>query len=212
MFMFAVNNSNQSGVMKKYFILLLFISTGSLSQTTEKEYYFVFLNSNPDRAELPEDSVKQLQQEHMNNINRLAREGKLITAGPVKGGGGIFVLYASSLDEANEFLRTDPAIKASRFKLEVYPMTILNGNLCKVPEEDFEMASYTLVRYMESILVNDKNKILFQIRFPEKREGVAILQYDLEKGNDKELNSYFSTDGLIYTKTLWIAKGSFCEE
>ena len=197
--------------MKKYFILLLFISTRLLSQATEKEYYFVFLNSNPDRAELPEDSVNQLQQGHMANINRLAKEGKLITAGPVKGGGGIFILYASSFDEVNEFLKTDPAIKTNRFKLEVYPMITINGNLCKVSEEDFEMVSYTLIRYKNNITIDEENKILVQIELQERNEGIVVLNYDLEMGNDKELSGFFNAEETIYTKTLWIGRGSFCE-
>ena len=198
--------------MKIFSVFLLFflISNSVFSQTDKKEYYFVFLNTNPEREELPEEKVMELQEGHMNNINRLSEEGKLITAGPVKGGGGIFVLYASSLDEANEYLSTDPAIKADRFNLEVYPMKIIAGKLCKVEGDNFEIASYTLIRY-EGSFSAEGEKVLIQIEFDKSEDGIIVLNYDLEKGNENELTNYFAADKIKYSKTLWIAKGSFCE-
>ncbi len=199
--------------MKKYLFLIniLFTLISHYPQTEGKEYFFVFLNSNPDRENLPEGKVLELQEGHMNNIGRLAKEGKLIVAGPVKGGGGIFILSAASLDEAYGYLGTDPAIKANRFKLEVYPMEILAGNICTVKEDDFEMINYSLIRYADSISFKEEDKILVSIKFKGSTNGVIILNYDLEKGTEKELNHFFSTDSLVYFKTLWAAKGSFCK-
>jgi uncharacterized protein YciI len=199
--------------MKSIFLSLVFslFLVVCYCQTNEKEYYFVFLNTNPDREELPEDKVMELQEGHMNNINRLAKEGKLISAGPVKGGGGIFVIKASSLEEAKDYLQTDPAIKARRFNLEVYPMDIIHGKLCSVSEEDFNMVSYTLIRYNGDIAIPEKNIILLHVNFKESDDAVLVLNYDLEKGSSEELLKYFEAEKLIYTKTLWIAKGSFCE-
>jgi uncharacterized protein YciI len=199
--------------MKNIFLLLpaLILFGFSLSHATDKQYFFVFLNTNPDREELSEDKVMELQEGHMNNINRLAKEGKLLIAGPVQGGGGIFVLIAPSLKEANEYLQTDPAIKADRFRLEVYPMNIAEGNLCKVPEEDFKMISYALVRYEGNVSVSDKSILLVQIEFEGIDDGVVVLNYDLENKNKEYLDLYFTADKNIYVKTLWIGKGSFCE-
>ncbi|RPI72103.1 MAG: hypothetical protein EHM47_08940 [Ignavibacteriales bacterium] len=199
--------------MKKIFLLLitLFLLIPCSSFADDKQYYFVFLNTNPEREELSEDEVMKLQEGHMNNITRLANEGKLLIAGPVKGGGGIFVLIAPTIEEANEYLQTDPAIKAKRFNLEVYPMNIAEGNLCKVSEDDFQMVAYTLTRYAGEVSYKDKSKILTQIEFEGIDEGIVVLNYDLEKGTAEELNNYFTVDKNIYTKTLWIGKGSFCE-
>ena len=199
--------------MKNIFLLLpaLILFGFSLSHATDKQYFFVFLNTNLDREELSEDKVMELQEGHMNNINRLAKEGKLLIAGPVQGGGGIFVLIAPSLNEANEYLQTDPAIKADRFRLEVYPMNIAEGNLCKVPEEDFKMINYALVRYEGNVSVSDKNMLLVQIEFEGIDDGVVVLNYDLENKNKEYLDRYFTADKNIYVKTLWIGKGSFCE-
>ena len=198
--------------MKKYhyLILFLFASINIFSQTNEKKYFFVFLNTNPDRKELTEDKVMELQQGHMNNINKLFKEGKLITAGPVKGGGGIFVLHADSLDEAMKYLQSDPAIEAGRFKLEVLPMDIIKGKLCVVSEGNFSMVNYSFLRY-EGQFISDNELLLAQIEFKDENGGVAVINYDLENGSEDELNGFYTAEKIIYTKTLWIGKGSFCE-
>lgn len=198
--------------MKPVFILLTFLLISLSAYADENQYYFVFLNSNPDREELSEDKVMELQQGHMNNINRLAKKGKLLIAGPVKGGGGIFVLIAPSIDEANEYLQSDPAIKAKRFNLEVFPMNISEGNICKVSEEEFTMVNYTIVRYEGDISVKDKKMILTKIDFEGKNDGIIVLNYDLENGSPDSINENISADKITYMKTLWIGKGSFCEE
>jgi len=61
---------------------------------------------------------------HMNNINRLVGEKKLIVAGPMvkneKSYRGIFILDVSTIKEANILLETDPAIKAKFLDPELY--------------------------------------------------------------------------------------------
>ena len=76
----------------------------------EKSFVWVFLNTNPNRPELPKAEVDSLQAGHMANIGRLAKEGKLLIAGPFYGGGGIFGFRSTTIDTVNEWLSTDPAI------------------------------------------------------------------------------------------------------
>lgn len=61
---------------------------------------------------------------HMNNINRLAEEGKLIVAGPLgkndQAYRGIFILDVTSIEEAEQLLVTDPAIKEGLLDYELY--------------------------------------------------------------------------------------------
>jgi len=50
---------------------------------------------------------------HFANINRLAAEGKLVAAGPsdgVDGWRGIFILATSSIEEAKQWVATDPVV------------------------------------------------------------------------------------------------------
>jgi uncharacterized protein YciI len=61
---------------------------------------------------------------HLNNIGRLAGLGKLVVAGPFGKNDnsfrGIFILNVTTLEEANELLQSDPAIKAKIFDVDLY--------------------------------------------------------------------------------------------
>lgn len=61
---------------------------------------------------------------HLKNIGHLAEVNKLVVAGPLgkndKTYRGIFILNISSLDEAKELLKTDPAIKENLLDAELY--------------------------------------------------------------------------------------------
>ena len=89
--------------MKGYILVIL--KTGT-NKTTDKEF------------------ISKCFLGHMENINRLAKSGKLVVAGPLgkndKTYRGIFILNGTSLDEAKELLQTDPAIKENIFDVELF--------------------------------------------------------------------------------------------
>lgn len=62
---------------------------------------------------------------HMKNIQRLAKEGKMVVAGPLgkndKTYRGIFILNVKTEAEAKALLETDPAIKAHVLDAEIIP-------------------------------------------------------------------------------------------
>ena len=62
---------------------------------------------------------------HMTNIKRLAAENKLVLAGPMgeneKNYEGIFVFNTDDINEARQWLSTDPAIQSKHLDAEVYP-------------------------------------------------------------------------------------------
>jgi uncharacterized protein YciI len=88
-----------------------------------KSYVFVMLKSGKNQS-----TDKVLKDScfvgHMNNINRLVENKKLIVAGPMekneKSYRGIFILDVDSLEEAKLLLETDPAIKAEFLEPELY--------------------------------------------------------------------------------------------
>lgn len=61
---------------------------------------------------------------HMQNIRRLADEGKLTVAGPLSANEnayrGIFILNTNSLDEAREWVNSDPVVEAQVMDAELY--------------------------------------------------------------------------------------------
>ena len=88
-----------------------------------KKFVLVILKtgSNADPNKAKKDSCFA---GHMTNISKLVEDKKLIVAGPIgkndKTYRGIFILDVPTLEEANELLLTDPAIKAKYLEPELY--------------------------------------------------------------------------------------------
>ncbi len=90
--------------MKSYFLVILKTGTNT---TTDKEL------------------IAESFRGHMNNINRLVEEGKLIVAGPLGKNDnkyrGIFILNnLKTIEEAKELLQTDLAIKNGILDYEIF--------------------------------------------------------------------------------------------
>ncbi|BAU54005.1 YciI family protein [Mucilaginibacter gotjawali] len=88
-----------------------------------KQYVMAFLKDGPNRIT---DSVKRndLQRAHLKNIIRLAKEGKLLIAGPFLDGKeveGIFIFNVPTVEEARALTETDPAIQAGSLVMELRP-------------------------------------------------------------------------------------------
>jgi len=181
-------------------------------------FMMVFLVHDPNRPELPKATVDSLQAAHMENIHRLAKEGKLLIAGPFDGGGGIFVLSTGSKDTANMWLSTDPAIRSKRWIIEIYPYIPRIGGICVVGE-DYKMATYGFVRFtynegdIESHLLGlvDRNKIIAAGLL--KGSGMMlVVRGDLDEAVIRKEPLVRNGTVRASVKKLWIAKGSFCED
>jgi uncharacterized protein YciI len=88
-----------------------------------KPYILVILKTGTNKT-TSKVTIDSLFSGHMANINRLAAEGKLIVAGPLKKNEksyrGIFILNVKTIEEANALLSTDPAIKEKLLDTELY--------------------------------------------------------------------------------------------
>jgi len=88
-----------------------------------KTYVMAFLKAGPNRNRSKEEAQK-LQAAHMTNINRMAKEGKLVLAGPFEDNGevrGIYIFDVATVAEAEALTRTDPAIQAGSLVMELHP-------------------------------------------------------------------------------------------
>ncbi len=86
-----------------------------------KTYVMAFLNRGPNR---PKDSAQsaELMRAHLDNIGRLAKEGKLVLAGPFYGDGdlrGIYIFDTDNIDTARAYTATDPAIIYGSLEMEL---------------------------------------------------------------------------------------------
>ena len=88
-----------------------------------KKYVMAFLKAGPNRDQ-DSTTAAELQRAHLDNIFRLADEGKLALAGPFLDGGelkGVYVFNVTTIEEAKTLTETDPAIKAGRLVMELHP-------------------------------------------------------------------------------------------
>lgn len=76
---------------------------------TIKKYFFVELI--PNKNVTTEVSDKLILKQHMEYIQQLAIEKKLMLAGPFKKGGGIFILNVKTKEEAESLIEKDETIK-----------------------------------------------------------------------------------------------------
>ncbi len=89
-----------------------------------KSYFLVILKTGTNKTS-DKDFINTSFMGHMNNINRLVKEGKLIIAGPLgkneNNYRGIFILNnIKTLEEAKEILQTDQAIKDELLDYEIF--------------------------------------------------------------------------------------------
>ncbi len=88
-----------------------------------KSYMLVLLKTGTNQTK-DQTLIGESFRGHMNNINRLVEEGKLIVAGPLgkndKTYRGIFILNVTNAAEAEKLLLTDPAIKQGLLAFELY--------------------------------------------------------------------------------------------
>lgn len=87
-----------------------------------KTYVFCLLKSGT-KADATENEQKIAFEGHMKNMNKLAEENKLIVAGPFykneRNYRGIFIFNCSTIEEAEEWVKTDPAVKGNFLEAEL---------------------------------------------------------------------------------------------
>lgn len=218
-------------ILLSLFALAIF-SFSQIQAQTNDNLFFVFLNTNPNKAKLSTEQVESLQAAHLKNIEKLADEGKLFAAGPFDTGGGFFVIHAESMEQAKEFISTDPAIAANRYIIEIFPFSIRINDLCGA-KKPYEMVTYQFVRLNADLtyfgdldqmihdnrifmaeLANNNDFVITQGVFDEYNSGVLILDVPTSEEAVEIIKQHPAVqDGqLTYeVKPLWIAKGTFCK-
>lgn len=86
-----------------------------------KKYVMAFLKRGSNTS-LDSITRAKLQRAHLDNIKKLAKEEKLIVAGPFFGNDslrGIYIFDVQSIEEAKQLTNTDPSIQAGILKMEL---------------------------------------------------------------------------------------------
>lgn len=101
----------------------------SVSAGEMKRYWLVLLQKGPNRNQ-DSISAEKIQAAHMANINRLAKEGKLVMAGPIgieDDLRGIFLMNCADSMEVEDFVKTDSAVITGRLIMRYYPWWTMKG-------------------------------------------------------------------------------------
>lgn len=89
-----------------------------------KNYVLVILKTGENKT-TDKQELNKLFRGHMENIQRLVKEGKLIVAGPFGENKltwrGLFIFDVQTVEEARKLVQTDPAIKAKLFDVDLVP-------------------------------------------------------------------------------------------
>ena len=126
--------------------ILLFAATSSAQQSDDKAkskfdaelakklgadkngmraYVMAILKTGPKDAEIQGDARKEIFKGHFDNMNRLAKEGKLAVAGPfndpAKKYRGLFIFAVTTVEEAKALAETDPTVKSGVLIVEYVP-------------------------------------------------------------------------------------------
>ena len=94
-----------------------------------KQYWLVLLFSGSQRSQDTATAAK-IQKAHINNIERLAAEGKIIMAGPMGDKGnlrGIFIMDGKDSTEIAGHIKVDSAVVTGRLRFEIHPWWTAKG-------------------------------------------------------------------------------------
>ena len=119
----------------KFFVfsLILFLSVFNMlakpakkshaPQYEMKQYFFVMLTRGANRSQ-DSATAASIQKTHLENIERLAKLGKIIVAGPFGDDSnwrGIFIFDCPTKEEVEQLLNTDMAVSSGRLAYEIHP-------------------------------------------------------------------------------------------
>ena len=94
-----------------------------------KRYWLVLLKKGPNRNQ-DSLSAEKIQAAHIANIERLAKLGKILMAGPMGVEDdirGIFLMNCKDSTEVEDFVKTDTAVITGRLRMEYFPWWTMKG-------------------------------------------------------------------------------------
>ena len=108
-----------------------------------EKYQLVILRAGDNPPQMSREAAAELQKQHLAHMNDVARQGKILVAGPFsdqpdKTMRGMCIYRCASIDEARELAEQDPAVKAGRLKVEVLTWNVEKGYMTfpKAPQAE----------------------------------------------------------------------------
>ncbi len=123
--------NNEAGTASNQKDSITEVKTDTMVYGEMKKYWLVFLKKGPNRNQ---DSTARarIQERHLANIDRLAKEKIIIMAGPMGYSTpsdlqGIFIMDAKDSATAAGYVQTDTAVVTGRLKFEIHPWWTAQG-------------------------------------------------------------------------------------
>lgn len=114
--------ASDSTIKNPNYDVALALKTGS-DDYGMKKYFWVILKTGGNES-ADKNTISQAFRQHLNNINKLVADKKLIVAGPLtkndKNYRGIFIFDVATKEEVEEILQTDATIKLDILQYEIY--------------------------------------------------------------------------------------------
>jgi uncharacterized protein YciI len=215
----------------KYFFTCILSILVFYTDAQPQAYTIVFLNKNQDASQMSKAEVDKIMEGHTSKREQLAKEGKLLVAGPFDGGGGIYIMKTGSVEEATTWIADDPGIVAKRWIVEIFPYKPRQGSVCPVGEK-YTMTNYVFIRFDAIVhkstaqnfaqlirehddylrMISQNGNVITEAIFGERDGGILILKGEVQR--DLLDADPAVQQGLIQyqIKKFYTAKGSFCEE
>jgi uncharacterized protein YciI len=100
---------------------------------TMKRFVFMLLKSGENRGHDSLEAAK-IQALHMAHLDKMAKAGKLLVAGPFENGGehrGLLIFDVETVEEALKLEGDDPAVVSGRLKMEAFYWWGAKGTVIK---------------------------------------------------------------------------------
>ena len=119
-------------------------------EADEDKLFWIFLTTGKSSKDEKPESIEQMQAAHLANFKKLADEGKLLTAGPMKDPEeklrGIVVVKAKDRAELSAFFKNDPYVQEGFLRIEATEMKfehgVINTKITPQGLEEFRLIVY----------------------------------------------------------------------
>ena len=106
------------------------------SDDTRMRLYWIFLATGRSVDGVAEHDIARMQKEHLANFGRLAGEGKLLTAGPMRDPEGVLrgivIIKAPDREAVNRMFEDDPYVTKGYMKVETHEARIDHGQFVAI--------------------------------------------------------------------------------